>query len=344
MAGAEQDHAALVPYGWSDRVGALLADHLDGCIPGRVIRVERIAARVITAVGEFLAVADQLPAVGDWVALDLTAPPSVAYIAPRWSALTRLDPHGDRVQVLAADIDLVLVTCPTDRPSLARVERECVLAWDSGAQPIVVVTKADLDASELVADLEARLVGVEILVTTHLDGTGIATLAARLAPDRTAVMLGPSGAGKSSLINALLGEERLAVGAVRDDDARGRHTTTSRELVVIPSGGVVIDTPGIRGVGLTAAAGAGLDVAFADIVELGAACRFSDCSHTVEPGCAVLAALAAGEVDAARYASYRKLEDEVDAEIRRADPNAAKAERDRVRAVQKAAPRGPKGL
>jgi ribosome biogenesis GTPase len=315
---------SLVPFGWNARVDALLADHLEGRIPARVVRVERSACRVVTPDGEMLAVSYPLPAVGDWVALEPSEPPSVAHVAERWSALTRLDPHGDRVQVLAADIDLVLVTCPCDRPSITRVERECVIGWESGARPIVVVTKADLGAAELVADLRRRLVDVEVLPTALVDRTGVDEIAARLAPDRTAVMLGPSGAGKSSLINALLGEDRLATGAVREDDARGRHTTTARELVVIPTGGVVIDTPGIRGVGLTADGGVGLETAFADIVALAAACRFRDCSHTNEPGCAVVAALVAGGLERERYDAYTKLDREVALEVQRTDPVAAK--------------------
>lgn len=338
---SDLDPTSLVPFGWSARVHALLAEHLDGRLPGRVVRVERAACRVITPEGETLAVASTLPAVGDWVALDPSEPPVVAHVAERWSALGRLDPHGDRTQVLAADIDLVLVTCPVDRPSLPRVERECVLAWESGARPVVVVTKADLGSDDLVAELERRLFGVDIVATALVDGTGVDEIAALLAPDRTAVMLGPSGAGKSSLINALLGEERLATAAVREDDARGRHTTTARELVVIPTGGVVIDSPGIRGVGLTADAGAGLDVAFADIVELGASCRFRDCAHRTEPGCAVLAALEDGTLDRDRLESYRKLEREIAFEVRRVDPVAAKAERDKWKAIHQAHRRGP---
>jgi ribosome biogenesis GTPase len=155
-------------------------------------------------------------------------------------------------------------------------------------------------------------------------------------------MLGPSGAGKSSLINALIGEDRLATAAVREEDARGRHTTTSRELVVIPTGGVVIDTPGIRGVGLTADAGAGLEAAFADIVEIADGCRFRDCHHETEPGCAVRAALDAGTLDPDRFESYRKLEREVAYEIRRVDPVAAKEQRDRWKQIHKDYRRGPK--
>ncbi len=313
------DRAALVPYGWSARVEALLGPLVDAepdrLVAGRVVRVERIACRVVTALGELLATGEPLPAVGDWVAVTTGPDPAVRAVADRWSVLTRLDPHGDRVQVLAADVDLVLITCPADRPSIARVERETVVAWGSGARPLVLVTKADLGATTLVADLTQRLAGVEVLPVAVTDRTGIDALARALAPDRTAVVLGPSGAGKSTLVNALLDEDRLATGDVRAEDARGRHTTTTRELVAIPTGGVVIDTPGIRSVGLTAESGAGLEVAFADIFELEAACRFSDCRHEREPGCAVQAALAAGRLHPERYAGFRKLDAEIDAVI-----------------------------
>ena len=252
----------------------------------------------MTPVGEMVAVAPTLPAVGDWVGIDDADPPVVAVVAEQWSALTRMDPHGDRLQVLAANVDLVLVTCPADRPSIERVERETVLAWDAGAQPAVLVTKADLDADALVASLRDRLVGVDVLQTSANDGTGVDEVAALLAPDRTAVVLGPSGAGKSTLINALLGEDRLATAAVRDEDARGRHTTTTRDLVAIPSGGVVIDTPGLRSLGLGTDRDVGMANAFADIAELAEGCRFRDCSHESEPGCAVRAAVEAGTLDA----------------------------------------------
>ena len=189
---------------------------------------------------------------------------------------------------------------PGDRPSAARVERETILGWESGAQPVVILTKADLAPPGYAAELRARLVGVDVIVTSVPAGLGVDQLAATLRPCRTAVFLGPSGAGKSTLVNTLLGEDRLATGAVRDDDRRGRHTTSSRELVLIPTGGVLIDTPGVRTLGLGSVE-AGLDAAFADLVALAADCRFSDCAHNGEPGCAVEAAVAAGDLDAARF-------------------------------------------
>jgi ribosome biogenesis GTPase / thiamine phosphate phosphatase len=330
------DVAGLVPYGWNARVEALLVDRLDGLVPARVVRVTRTTCRVVTPTGEVVAVATTLPAVGDWVGIDDADPPVVTTVAEQWSALTRMDPHGDRLQVLAANVDLVLVTCPADRPSIERVERETVLAWDAGAQPAVLVTKADLDAAELVAALRDRLVGVDVLQTSAHDRAGVAEVAALLAPDRTAVVLGPSGAGKSTLINALLGEDRLATGAVRDEDARGRHTTTTRDLVAIPSGGVVIDTPGLRSLGLGTDRDVGMANAFADIAALAEGCRFRDCVHESEPGCAVRAAVVAGTLDPDRFASYRKLAEELVYEEQRVDPAAARAQREQWKAASKA--------
>jgi ribosome biogenesis GTPase len=328
---------ALVRLGWDDRVRALYAQIDEpGLVPGRVIRVERVACVVSTADGERLATAPTLPAVGDWAAVEVGADHAVVRgVVERWSALARQDPLGDRVQVLAANVDLVIVTAPTDRPSAARVEREIVIAWDSGARPLVVVTKADLDTTGHVDELRARLVGVDVIATSVRTGAGVDEVAAALQPRRTAVLLGPSGAGKSSLANALLGEERLATAAVRDIDARGRHTTTTRDLVPVPSGGVLIDTPGLRSLGL-AGDGAGLSAGFEDIGELAASCRFGDCHHEHEPDCAVIAAVEAGDLDPDRLASYRKLEKEVAFEMRREDPLARQAEQRRWKVIHKA--------
>jgi ribosome biogenesis GTPase len=332
--------AALIPLGWDDRVEALYraiegttpttpVDH-DRLVPGRVARVERAACIVATATGDVTARADPLPAVGDWVALAVGTDPSatrVAGVASRWSALTRRDPSG-AVQVLAADVDLVLVTTPADRASAARVERETAMAWDSGARPVVLLTKHDVAPPDLYAELTARLVGADVVPTSARTGEGLADVAALLRPNRTAVLLGPSGAGKSTLVNALLGEERLATGAVREADQRGRHTTTARQLLVLPGGGVVIDTPGLRSLAL-AGDGDGVDAAFPDIEAAARSCRFSDCAHGAEPGCGVRAAVEAGELDRARVASFHKLRRELQREALQLDPVARKEQRRR---------------
>ncbi len=327
----------LAPYGGSDAVHrAYLAADLSTDRAARVIRVDRISCVVATPDGDRIATATDLPAVGDWVTLEGDPDrPNVAAVLPRWSTLTRHDADRERVQVIAANVDLVLISAPGDRPSASRVERECVLAWESGATPVVVLTKADAAPAGYVEELRERIQGVEVVVTAVLDGDGVDQVAALLAPNRTAVMLGPSGAGKSTLANALLGEERFEIGEVREDDRRGRHTTSSRSLVVIPSGGVLIDTPGIRTLGLGDVE-EGLDATFTDIAELVASCKFSDCSHSSEPGCAVLAAVAAGELDPERLANFQRLEAEVTATPRGVDHAAKKAQREEHKKAQRA--------
>ncbi len=193
---------------------------------------------------------------------------------------------------------------------LGRIERFLALAWESGAQPLIVLTKADLvpDAvtlGHLVQDVETTAPGVTVLPVSALDGDGLDGLVA-LVSGGTSVLLGQSGAGKSTLANALLGDEVMVVQATRDADGKGRHTTTTRNLLALPGGGVLIDTPGLRGVGLWDAE-TGVGQVFAEIAELGEKCRFQDCAHESEPGCAVLAAIASGELGERRLESYRKL-------------------------------------
>lgn len=317
---------ALSAFGWDDRTLALF-NHVTaaggrGLTPARAVRAERSKCAVVTADGEERYItASVLPAVGDWLAL---RGDGLAAILPRWSALTRTGPAGD-VQLLATNVDLVLVTVPADRPNPARAERELVLAWDSGAQPLVVLTKADLPAAVVaVRDMEERLVGADVLATSGTTGTGLAELRSRLAPNRTAVLIGPSGAGKSTLVNALLGRDALATGEVRSGDSRGRHTTTSRQLVPLPGGGVLIDTPGLRSLGVPA--GGDLEGAFADVALLAQGCRFSDCRHEGEPACAVKAALADGRLNSMRLANYRKLQRELAVGEHRHDPAVRKAD------------------
>ncbi|HWE54585.1 MAG TPA: ribosome small subunit-dependent GTPase A [Acidimicrobiales bacterium] len=308
----------LVPYGWSDRVAALYNSVAGGRLrPARVVRIERSHASVFDGATRLVPlVGADRPAVGDWVATDDNL---IRDILPRWSALARTDPDpSGRPQVLAANVDLVLITAPADRASPGRVERELAMAWECGAAPVVVVTKADLNP-QLPGALAGRLLGVDVIGASAVTGGGIDDLRHRLAPNRTAVLLGPSGAGKSSLANALMGDSVQATGAVRDDDRRGRHTTTSRQLMIVPGGGVLIDTPGLRSLAL---AGADVESVFPEIETVAAGCRFSDCSHELEPGCAVLAAVADGRLDRDRLNSWRKLQREVAADRRRRDPMA----------------------
>ena len=243
---------------------------------------------------------------------------TIRHVMPRWSELNRRDPERPADQTLACNIDLVMIVAPADRLSHARVERELAVAWDSGARPLVVLTKVDLAAPDVHSGLERRLVGVDVIASSVVTGDGVDAVLAVLRPDRTAVLLGPSGAGKSSLANAVLGDEVLATAEVRGADRRGRHTTTSRQLLAVPGGGVIIDTPGIRSLGLSS--DVGLEAVFPEIEELAAQCRFSDCRHEVEPDCAVLAAIDENRLDSARFTSFRKLQREMEALDRRQDP------------------------
>lgn len=317
------DVGALVSLGWSDRVAALYAEFAgDSDVPARVVRVERSQSVVVGPDGyDVLADAPVLPSVGDWVVLHDR---SIRNVMPRWSELSRQDPERPGEQTLASNIDLVMIVAPADRLNHARVERELVVAWDSGARPLVVLTKIDLAAPDVHAGLEARLVGVDVIASSVVTREGVDLVIEVLRPDRTAVLLGPSGAGKSSLANAILGAQVLATADVRGADRRGRHTTTSRQLLAVPGGGVIIDTPGLRTLGL--GKDVGLDAVFPEIEQHAAQCRFSDCRHEVEPGCAVLEAITESLLDPARLASFHKLQRELVVQARRRDPLRRQAE------------------
>ncbi len=257
--------------------------------------------------------AAELPAVGDWVAVlvsDGLDAPLIEAVLERASAITRGDPgKTSDVQVLAANIDTVFVVHPiADPPNLRRIERELSVAWDSGAVPVVVLTKADLsaDPDAARAAVEAVAIEADVLVMNALAGDGIEPILAYISDHRTAVLVGPSGAGKSTLINSLLGEQRQATREVRVSDGRGMHTTVARELIQMPNGGVLIDTPGLRAFGLTGSE-EGIISVFPEIDEASRSCHFRDCTHSDEPGCAVLAAVESGALPPERLASYHKL-------------------------------------
>ncbi len=322
--------------------GGESAEGSGGMMPGRVARIDRSSRIVLTPRGErrvepsvalikSLSDNEGLPAVGDFVAVrcpDEAEVGSLERVLPRRSAFVRRDPGvATEPQVVAANIDTVFLTHDiTAPPPPGRLEREVVLAHESGAEPVVVLTKADTlqdadtpqDADTLQGadtprgeDVFRGLAGdLPVVTTSVVTGEGVPELARMAGKGRTVAFLGPSGAGKSSLVNALAGEEVCRTGEVRERDGRGRHVTVSRELVVLPGGGMVVDTPGLRAVALWDA-DAGLALAFPEVERLAAACRFRDCSHADEPGCAVRAAVEAGELPARRLESYRRLRDEL---------------------------------
>jgi len=310
----------------------------DGTVLARLVRVDRSAYDVVTADG-----ARRLPSlpppeqatVGDWLAVTDDA---VAAVLPRSSLLVRGASSGhSRSQPLAANVDAVLICASlVAQLPVRRIERLLTLAWESGATPVVVLTKADLhpDPDAAAEDLRPHAPGCEVVTVSAATGD-VSALLPHARPGSTLVLLGASGAGKSTVVNALAGSTVMATGDVRDVDAKGRHTTTHRELVVLPSGAVVIDTPGLRGVAL-AGSQEGLAQAFSDVEELAAACRFADCGHIGEPGCAVRASIDAGDLSAERMQSWRRLQRELAWQARRSDARLRAEERAKWRAVTKA--------
>jgi ribosome biogenesis GTPase len=336
----------LESLGWTDELTTEFEQHLAaGLVPGRVVVQHRGQYEVVGEAGELRAeVAGrllheaaseaELPVVGDWVAL---APRTeertgtIHAVLPRRTRISRKTPWlATKEQVLAANVDTVLLTTSlNDDFNLRRLERYLATAWDSGADPVVVLTKADLhpDPAAAAAEVESIAYGVPVLVVSVRTGEGLDDVAAIARPGRTLVLLGSSGVGKSTLVNTLAGEELLATNELRDD-GRGRHTTSHRQLVRLPSGGLVIDTPGLRELQLWDV-GESLDEAFEDVTELFADCRFSDCAHDREPDCAVQAALEDGRLDPARWESYLKLQRELEHLERRLDKRARSEERKR---------------
>ncbi|MGI5358128.1 ribosome small subunit-dependent GTPase A [Streptomyces sp. CA-252508] len=312
----------LSSYGWDSAWEAEFARYADqGLVPGRVVRVDRGQCDVMTADGvvradtAFVTPHDPLRVIctGDWAAVDTDGTPRYvrAYLPRRTAFVRSTSSTRSEGQILAANVDHAIIAVPLSAElDLGRIERFLALAWESGAQPLVVLTKADLvpdrtGLSYLVQDVETTAPGVQVLPVSSATGEGVDVLTA-VVSGGTSVLLGTSGAGKSTLANALLGEDVMAVQAVRDVDGKGRHTTTTRNLLALPGGGVLIDTPGLRGVGLWDA-GTGVGQVFAEIEELAQDCRFHDCAHLAEPGCAVLAAVEDGSLPERRLDSYRKL-------------------------------------
>ena len=344
--------ARLAALGWDAGFARDFAPfHAQGRVPARVVAEHRGRYVAADAAGERPATLagrlrhqahrrDDLPATGDWVALDAGEDGTAAIhaVLPRRGAFLRKAAGGaTEPQVLAANVDVALVAAalPGD-VNARRIERYLALAWESGAVPVVVLTKADLadDADAAVRVVRAIAPGVDVAAVSSVSGEGVEQLERWLKAGRTAVLLGSSGAGKSTLTNRLAGGEVLRTGAVRDD-GKGRHTTTHRQLVRLAGGALLIDTPGMRELQLWTA-DAGLEAAFADVEALAARCRFGDCGHGAEPGCAVRAAVERGALDAERLASWHRLRRELAWLETRQDQAAAARERSRVRTLHKA--------
>jgi ribosome biogenesis GTPase / thiamine phosphate phosphatase len=323
---------------WDGR-GAPVTELPDGCRSARVARVDRGLLTVLDATGEHRVRVggglhdEHSPAVGDWVAVRGEL---AVRVLPRRTAFVRTAAgRGSAPQVVAANVDLVLVVdALVGDARLRRIERYLAVAWASGATPVVVLTKADLcpDVPAGLALVAEDAVGVDVLAVSAVSGAGLARLRSLVLPGCTAAMVGPSGVGKSCLANALAGRPVAATAEIRDD-GRGRHTTTARELHVLPGGGLLIDTPGMRELSLPGSDG--VDAAYTDVSDWAAGCRFRDCAHRTEPGCAVAVAIDRGELDPARLTAWRKLQAEAHRQELRADARARAAEHKRVRAFSR---------
>jgi ribosome biogenesis GTPase / thiamine phosphate phosphatase len=344
----------LTALGWDETLAEQFEPHrAAGLVPGRVAVQHRGAYDVLTELGELRCdVAGRLydeasspadlPVVGDWVAVAPRVDEgagTVQAVLPRRTKFSRKTAwQATEEQVVAANVDVVfIVTSLNEDLNLRRLERYLILARESGAEPVVLLTKSDLanDVDDVVADVRSITFDIPVHAVSSVSGEGLTELDRYLRPGVTATLLGSSGVGKSTLINRLAGEELLATQELRAD-GRGRHTTTRRELVQLPSGALVIDTPGMRELQLWVA-DEGLEESFADVTELFEHCRFSDCRHESEPGCAVKAALADGTLAPERWQSYLQLQAELEHLERRIDKRAAAEQRRRWRSLARSA-------
>ncbi|WP_253701508.1 ribosome small subunit-dependent GTPase A [Bacillus sp. FJAT-27445] len=322
------------------------------CVLGRVALEHKHMYRVWTDEGELLCEVsgkfafaasrrEDFPAVGDWVILSSRKEEgtgTIHSILPRFSKFSRKAAGNTaEEQIIAANVETVfLVNSLNDDLNLRRIERYLLLAWESGANPVIILSKADLceDVEEKVAAVESVALGVPVIPVSAEMNEGLEKLKPYLGEGKTVALLGSSGVGKSTLTNTLLGENKQAVKEIREDDDKGRHTTTHRELVLLPGGAVLIDTPGMRELQLWESQD-GLAGAFSDIEELSAACRFRDCRHTDEPGCAVREAISNGDLPEERLSSYNKLQRELAYIERKADKRAQSEEKKQWKAIHK---------
>jgi ribosome biogenesis GTPase len=344
----------LEDYGWSQHFAEAFAPFAaEGFEAGRVLLQHNRIYALYTAAGELEAEttgrlrylargADDLPAVGDWVVIRSTAEEGKAKIhevLPRRSKFSRKTAGREtEEQIVAANVDTVFLVTGLDNDyNPRRVERYLIMAWESGAEPVVVLNKADLveDAEAKREEIESVAPGVPVLLLSAKRGEGVEQLHPYIGRGRTVALMGSSGVGKSTIVNRLLGSEVQRTQEVRLSDAKGRHTTTHRELFLLPSGGLVLDTPGMRELQLLVSE-KGLRETFEEIEEIAAHCRFGDCRHEGEPDCAVREALESGALDASRYENYRKMQAEMRHAATLVDQRKAQEEKARVKRVHRA--------
>lgn len=352
------DCIQLQRYGWNDFIEANFYEHAEqGYVPGRIALEYNQFYRVWTEQGELLAEItgklkheagsrSELPAVGDWVALRLIeqagqkAKATIHAVLPRRSRFARKT-KGSKTeeQIVGANIDIIfLVTSLNQDFNPRRIERYLAIAWDSGASPVVLLTKTDLcdDVAEKRAAVEAVAGGAPVYSVCSIKGEGLEELEQYFTSGKTVALIGSSGAGKSTLINRLIGHERQAVKEIREHDDRGLHTTRHRELILMPNGALVLDTPGMRELQLWDA-DEGLETTFEDIEEIAANCYFSNCQHETEPRCAIQKTLSDGTLDGQRFENYLKMQKELNHLVRRQDQFAQRIERNRWKKLTKEA-------
>jgi ribosome biogenesis GTPase len=354
LAQREGIHVALTELGWNSYFEALWQGQEvdEGWVPARVVSQQRGLWRIAGDFGErWSAPSGKMhaaseaggdwPAVGDWVAAEMhheNDRATIHGVLPRRSQFVRKTP-GKRVeeQVIVANVDTAFLVAALDGDfNLRRLERYLAQCWESGARPVIVLNKADScdGVTARAAEVERIAIGTAVFALSARTGHGVDALEPFLTPGQTIVLLGSSGVGKSTLVNRWLGRDLQTVQPIRESDSKGRHTTTTRQLLLLPGGAVVIDTPGLRELQLWDAA-EGVAQTFADVDALAAQCRFRDCRHENEPGCAVRAALTDGTLDQARLENRKKLEREQEFLRRKMDPEVRKKEKDRIKVLMR---------